>query len=174
MAPWAAWTDPGPGGPPALTSSVGPTGPVGRAWPLGPPGPTIVRGWQPPATPYGPGHRGIDLAAPPGTPVHAAAPGHISYAGPVAGRGVLTITLTGTGEPPLRTSYEPVTPLVTQGDTVTAGQIIATTTTSPHCPDSCLHWGLRRADTYLNPLTLLPPHLLRRPPSRLLPVTGMP
>ncbi|MGV2922317.1 hypothetical protein RMO59_41535, partial [Streptomyces alfalfae] len=38
--------------------------------------------------------------------------------------------------------------------------------------DSCLHWGLRRAEVYLDPLTLLPPWLLNRGPSRLLPIKG--
>ncbi|MEU6878291.1 M23 family metallopeptidase [Streptomyces sp. NPDC046712] len=142
-------------------------------WPVGPPRPEIIRGWEPPAGPYGPGHRGLDLAAPPGTPVHAAASGVVTFAGRVAGRGVLTITLPGTGDPPLRTTYEPVTPTVTAGTTVTRGQPVATlaapATDDPHCPESCLHWGLLRGDSYLNPLLLL-----HRSPSRLLPVTGVP
>ncbi|MFE5487569.1 M23 family metallopeptidase [Streptomyces sp. NPDC056527] len=142
-------------------------------WPVGPPRPEIIRGWDPPAGPYGPGHRGLDLAAPPGTAVNAAASGVVTFAGRVAGRGVLTITLPNTGSPPLRTTYEPVTPMVTTGTTVTRGQQVATLTTppeeTPHCPESCLHWGLLRGDTYLNPLPLL-----RQGPSRLLPVTGVP
>ncbi|MFB7372951.1 murein hydrolase activator EnvC family protein [Streptomyces sp. NPDC056222] len=141
-------------------------------WPVGPPRPEIVRGWEPPAGPYGPGHRGLDLAAPPGTTVNAAASGVVTFAGQVAGRGVLTITLPDTGSPPLRTTYEPVTPTVATGTTVTRGQPVATLATPPeetHCPESCLHWGLLRGDTYLNPLLLL-----RQGPSRLLPVTGVP
>lgn len=100
-------------------------------WPVGPPRPEIVRGWEPPAGPYGPGHRGLDLAAPPGTPVNAAASGVVTFAGQVAGRGVLTITLPDTGNPPLRTTYEPVTPTVTTGTTVTRGQPVATLTAPP-------------------------------------------
>ncbi|MEU9981258.1 M23 family metallopeptidase [Streptomyces sp. NPDC050856] len=144
--------------------------PVG-VWPLGPPRPVVVRGWEPPASPYGPGHRGVDLDAPPGTPVRAAAGGRVSFAGPVAGRGVLTITLTGSGSPPLRTTYEPVRPLVPVGAEVAAGQVVAAVVDSrSHCAPVCLHWGLRRGEAYLDPLSLLPPHLLRRPPSRLLPL----
>ncbi|MYR91984.1 M23 family peptidase, partial [Streptomyces sp. SID685] len=43
--------------------------------------------------------------------------------------------------------------------------------TGGHCGAStCVHWGLLRGGTYLNPLSLLPPWLLGRGPSRLLPV----
>ncbi|EFH30941.1 LOW QUALITY PROTEIN: M23 family peptidase, partial [Streptomyces pristinaespiralis ATCC 25486] len=97
-----------------------------------------------------------------------------SFAGSVAGRGVLTITHTGTGDPPLRTTYEPVRPLVEEGAAVTAGQVVASVEPgASHCR-GCLHWGLRRGTEYLDPLTLLPPSLLRRGPSRLLPVFGVP
>jgi biotin carboxyl carrier protein len=145
-----------------------------RGWPVGAPRPLVVRGWEPPSSPYGPGHRGVDLAAAAGTPVRAAASGTVSFAGSVAGRGVLTITLTGTGDPPLRTTYEPVRPLVEEGTAVTAGQVVATVEPgASHCR-GCLHWGLRRGTTYLDPLTLLPPWMLRRGPSRLLPVFEVP
>ncbi|WP_308282389.1 peptidoglycan DD-metalloendopeptidase family protein [Streptomyces lichenis] len=159
----------------------------GAVWPLGPPRPALLRGWEPPASPYGPGHRGVDLAAPPDTPVRAAAAGHITFAGQVGGRGVLTITLTSgagtadgagvvSGSPPsqLRTTYEPVRPLVKKGAVVTAGETVAVVDTSArsHCAAGCLHWGLRQGARYLNPLALLPAALLRRPPSRLLPLAG--
>ncbi|MFM9373125.1 murein hydrolase activator EnvC family protein [Streptomyces sp. Da 82-17] len=149
------------------------------AWPVrgtGGAGPPVLRGWDPPASPYGPGHRGVDLAAPPGTEVRAPAPGRIAYAGRVANRGVLTIDHADTGDPPLRTTYEPVRALVEKGDEVAAGEVVArverprTGDSVPHCPQSCLHWGLRRGTAYLDPLALLPPRLLDRGPSRLLPL----
>ncbi|MDI3406069.1 murein hydrolase activator EnvC family protein [Streptomyces cavernicola] len=141
-------------------------------------GPPILRGWHPPTTPYGPGHRGIDLAAPPGTHIHAPAPGRISYTGRIAHRGVLTIDHHTTGDPPLRTTYEPVHALVDKGDEVATGDVIGTVEpqekakAKAHCTQPCLHWGLRRGTTYLNPLTLLPTSLVDRGPSRLLPVWG--
>ncbi|MFF8638464.1 peptidoglycan DD-metalloendopeptidase family protein [Streptomyces pilosus] len=147
---------------------------VARAWPAGV-RPRVLRGWEPPATVYGRGHRGVDLAAVPGTPVRAVAAGRISFAGRVAGRGVVSVALTGTGDPPLRTTYEPVRASVTGGSEVSAGEVIGTVEAAgSHCPAPCLHWGLLRADTYLDPLTLLPPWLLRGGPSRLLPVLGVP
>ncbi|MFK4598454.1 murein hydrolase activator EnvC family protein [Streptomyces pristinaespiralis] len=158
----------------ARDPAAGPDAQEPRSWPVGAPRPLVVRGWEPPSSPYGPGHRGVDLAATAGTPVRAAASGTVSFAGSVAGRGVLTITLTGTGDPPLRTTYEPVRPLVEEGAAVTAGQVVASVEPgSSHCR-GCLHWGLRRGTEYLDPLTLLPPWLLRRGPSRLLPVFGVP
>ncbi|MFD8643264.1 murein hydrolase activator EnvC family protein [Streptomyces zaomyceticus] len=147
---------------------------LGLLWPVGPPPPEILRGWHPPPGPYAAGHRGVDLAAPPGTRVLAPAAGTVTFAGPVGGRGVLTLTLPGTGTPPLRTTFTPVTPLVRAGTRVPAGTPIAQvapvapgTPGSPaaHCPRSCLHWGLLRGDRYLNPLLLT-----KRAPSRLLPV----
>ncbi|MET9052583.1 M23 family metallopeptidase [Streptomyces bacillaris] len=141
----------------------------GPVWPLAG-RPAVVRGWEPPAGPYGPGHRGVDLAARAGDTVVAAATGRVAFAGRVAGRGVLVIELAGSGAPPLRTTYEPVRALVAQGDEVVAGRPVGLLEAGPfHCAGGCLHWGLRRGEAYLNPLSLL-----RRGPSRLLPVSGVP
>lgn len=141
----------------------------GPVWPLAG-RPAVVRGWEPPAGPYGPGHRGVDLAARAGDTVVAAATGRVSFAGRVAGRGVLVVELAGSGAPPLRTTYEPVRALVAKGDEVVAGRPVGLLEAGPfHCPEGCLHWGLRRGEAYLNPLSLL-----RRGPSRLLPVFTVP
>ncbi|MGI5428908.1 peptidoglycan DD-metalloendopeptidase family protein [Streptomyces sp. CA-179760] len=143
---------------------------VGRAWPVGS-RPQVLRGWEPPATAYGPGHRGVDLAAAPGTPVRAVAGGRVSFTGRVAGKGVVSVELNGTGDPPLRATYEPVTATVEESEEVEPGEVIGTVDAAgSHCTATCVHWGLRRGETYLNPLSLLPPWLLHRGPSRLLPV----
>ncbi|MCJ1679906.1 M23 family metallopeptidase [Streptomyces sp. APSN-46.1] len=125
----------------------------------------VVRWWDPPPSPYAAGHRGVDLAAPVGAELRAVGPGRVHHAGQVAGRGVLSLTLPGG----LRTTYEPVRPLVAEGEEVAAGQVVAVLTEGAHCPGPCLHWGLLAGDTYLNPLALLP-----RPTPRLLPTTAAP
>ncbi|MEU1261994.1 M23 family metallopeptidase [Streptomyces cellulosae] len=147
---------------------------IGRTWPVGV-RPQVLRGWEPPASVYGPGHRGVDLAAATGTPVRAVADGRVSFAGRVAGKGVVSVELAGTGDPPLRTTYEPVRASVEEGAEVRAGEVIGTVEAGgSHCTAPCVHWGLLRGETYLDPLSLLPPWLLHRGPSRLLPVLGVP
>ncbi len=159
--------DSGPGRPPPATVGE-------RAWPVvGPAGarPTVARGWEPPPAPWAPGHRGVDLLAAENATVRAAAPGRVLFAGKVAGKGVLSIEVSGSGTPPLRTTYEPVHPTVRKGDHVTAGQPVATIAPGPfHCSAPCLHWGLLRGKLYLDPLSLLPPSIRHSAPSRLLPV----
>ncbi|MFJ3879712.1 M23 family metallopeptidase [Streptomyces sp. NPDC090077] len=148
---------------PAVVAPVhggGAAGGVRGARPL--PAPlSVARWWDPPPTPYAAGHRGVDLSAPAGAEVRAVGPGRVHFAGRVAGRGVLSLTLPGG----LRTTYEPVRPLVAQGEAVAAGQVVAVLTEGSHCPGPCLHWGLLAGeDAYLNPLALLP-----APTPRLLP-----
>ncbi|MET9733977.1 M23 family metallopeptidase [Streptomyces sp. NPDC006458] len=169
----AAAFAPAPGSGPAPPPSAEPVPPLARGWPVGL-RPPVLRGWLPPPTPYAAGHRGVDLAAAPGAPVRTVAAGRVSFAGRVAGRGVVSVTLSATGEPPLRTTYEPVRAAVRKGDEVSPGEVIGTVeATGSHCVRPCVHWGLRRGDVYLNPLALLPPWLLGRGPSRLLPVAGV-
>ncbi|GHE46618.1 hypothetical protein GCM10018782_21480 [Streptomyces griseoaurantiacus] len=163
---------------PAPATPSTPTTPVpalARLWPVGV-RPVVLRGWEPPASAYGPGHRGVDLAAAPGDPVRAVAAGRVSFAGPVGGLGVVSVELTGTGAPPLRTTYESVRASVRKGDEVAPGDVVGfLAEPGPrHCASGCLHWGLRRGESYLDPLSLLPPWLLRRGPSRLLPVPDVP
>ncbi|MEW2132241.1 peptidoglycan DD-metalloendopeptidase family protein [Streptomyces sp. NPDC005435] len=167
-AAWADVPEPVPR-PPSDTGAPVPK--AARTWPVGT-RPAVLRGWEPPASVYGPGHRGVDLGAEKGAPVRAVAPGRVSYAGRIAGRGVVAVELTGTG---LRTTYEPVTPSVEKGAEVEAGDVVGTVEppAGPHCARACVHWGLLRGKTYLNPLELLPPWLLDRGPSRLLPVVGV-
>ncbi|WP_344183769.1 M23 family metallopeptidase [Kribbella lupini] len=136
--------------------------PPDAVWPLDP-RPRIVHAYAPPAKPWLPGHRGIDLAGTPGQPVLSATPGTITYAGPVAGRSVVVVT-----HGHQRTTYEPVIPSLPTGTTVHPAQPIGRlSAAASHCaPTTCLHWGLLEGKTYLNPLSLLPAQ-----PVRLLPTT---
>ncbi|MGY6650971.1 murein hydrolase activator EnvC family protein [Amycolatopsis sp. TRM77291] len=127
--------------------------PQGRlSWPLSP-APSVTRYFEPPSTPYGPGHRGVDLAAPPGANVLAAAEGVVMFAGQVAGRGVVSIDHDGG----LRTTYQPLALSVTTGDQVHRGQVLGTLAAGhPGCPEpACLHFGVRRGEEYVDPLTLI-------------------
>jgi murein DD-endopeptidase MepM/ murein hydrolase activator NlpD len=133
---------------PAFQPAVAPLG----SWPLSP-RPAVVRGFDPPASRWGAGHRGVDLLGSPGQRVHSALPGRVSFAGTIAGRGVVVVDHGDT-----RTTYEPVDASVAVGDVVAAGAVLGRLQTGgSHCfPRSCLHWGLiEGADHYLDPLTLV-------------------
>lgn len=148
--------------PPLLTSAgpVAAVGPVAGAldqpdpvgvWPLQPE-PEVVEGFDPPETPYGVGHRGVDLLGRVGQPVRAALPGTISFTGRIAGIAMVTVDHGAT-----RTTYQPVTPRVAVGDAVTAGATIGQLDAwGSHCfPRTCLHWGWIEGETYLDPLRLV-------------------
>ena len=121
-------------------------------WPLQPE-PEVVRPFDPPDSPYGAGHRGVDLLGSVGQPVHSAAlPGTVTYAGSLAGRGVVVVDHGAT-----RTTYEPVAATVAVGTPVAAGSPIGTLDLAgSHCfPRACLHWGWIEGETYLDPLRLV-------------------
>jgi murein DD-endopeptidase MepM/ murein hydrolase activator NlpD len=146
-APGGARADPA-----HLADLADPVGPVGPAvWPLDP-RPVVVARFEPPTAPWGAGHRGVDLLGRPGQEVHAALAGIVSFAGTLAGRGVVVVAHGTT-----RTTYEPVEPVVTVGARVPTGGVLGTLQSGlSHCfPRACLHWGLLRTEEYLDPLSLL-------------------
>jgi len=119
---------------------------TGMAWVLTP--------FRLPTNRYGPGHRGVDLGAIPGSHIRAAAAGTVIFAGALAGRGVVSISH-GAG---IRTTYEPVTAVVVTGEVVAAGEVIGVLQSghSSCAPATCLHWGARLADgSYLDPMGLI-------------------
>ncbi|MFE3450705.1 peptidoglycan DD-metalloendopeptidase family protein [Nonomuraea sp. NPDC059194] len=139
------------GAAPLVTRSPTTAAPPTWRWPLDGQ-PVVIRRFNPPPEPWRAGHRGIDLAAPPGTTILAAGPGTVTFAGAIAGRGVVSIQHPGG----LRTTYLPVQASVRRGQTVATGDRIGVLeSTSWHCTASCLHWGLRRDFRYLDPLLLL-------------------
>ncbi|MFD4659447.1 peptidoglycan DD-metalloendopeptidase family protein [Kitasatospora sp. NPDC058444] len=116
----------------------------------------VLSRFEPPAKVWAAGHRGVDLAAAPGMEVRTAAPGVVTFSGLVAGRPVVTVSHPGSGSPPLRTTYLPVTGTVPVGTPVAAGQPIGLLAPNGrHCAGhDCLHWGLLRGSRYLDPLAL--------------------
>ncbi|MCX6397689.1 MAG: M23 family metallopeptidase [Propionibacteriales bacterium] len=137
-------------------------GPAIARWPLEPI-PEVVRRFDPPLQDWNAGHRGVDLLARAGQDVLAALPGRVSFAGALAGRGVVVIDHGG-----FRTTYEPVAARVRVGQQLVGGAVIGTLQTGrSHCsPRACLHWGLRSGDAYRDPLGLVgagPVRLLPRP-----------
>lgn len=100
-----------------------------------------------------PGHRGIDLATVAGAAVTAPAPGTVTFAGTVVDREVITITHVDGA----RSSLEPVTATVEVGDRVVAGQPVGSVSDAAgHCaPATCVHWGVRVGERYVDPLDVL-------------------
>jgi murein DD-endopeptidase MepM/ murein hydrolase activator NlpD len=121
-------------------------------WPVSGP---VIRAFDPPDDPYGAGHRGIDIAAPFGTPMRSPAPGVVTFAGKVAGNLFLTIDH-GAG---LESTYSWLSALmVKKGDAVTAGQVVAATGTGhPGSSVTHLHMGVKLDDLYVDPLDYLGP-----------------
>ena len=122
------------------------------SWPvIGP----VIRGFDPPDSPFGSGHRGIDIAATVGSPVRATAAGKVTFAGPVGGKLFLTIDHGGG----LESTYSWLDALIVRrGDIVSRGQQIGRSGTGhpgevvPH-----LHFGVKLLDVYVDPLDYLGP-----------------
>ncbi len=155
-------------GAPGTSPRLAPGSPA-SAWPLSP-RPSVVAGFDPPATAYGSGHRGVDLAGTVRQSVRSAAAGRVTYAGSLAGRGVVVVS-----HGPTRTTYEPVRATVRVGDLVDAGTVLGRLQASrSHCsPATCLHWGLIEGSTYLDPLTLVDAGPVRLLPLLPGPPTGL-
>lgn len=120
---------------------------LGWIWPLE--GAAVTRPYVQPAHRYAPGHRGIDLRGQ--GEVRSPADGMIAFAGPVAGRPVVTIDH-GDG---LVTTLEPVVTTLRPGEPVARGAPVGTITAGGHSAPGELHFGVRLDGEYINPLLLL-------------------
>ena len=105
---------------------------------------------------WGKPHEGIDLPAPVGTPVFAAADGRVVYAGAaIRGYGNL-IVLKHAGD--LLTAYAHNSVLlVSQGQSVRAGDRIALVGQSGHATGPHLHFEVRSGQIPRDPMNYLPP-----------------
>jgi hypothetical protein len=134
-----------------LTGWLG-ASPGAAQWPVDPP--VVLQPFAAPATDYGPGHRGVDLAVRPGDEIRAPLPGVIGFVGSVAGTPVVAIDHADG----LRTTYEPAQPRLPVGTQVAEGQVVAYVGVGAgHCGSvpPCLHWGLKRAAEYFDPASLV-------------------
>lgn len=142
----------GPGGAAGGWDRLGPPlAPIYRPPAQGP----VRRGFEPAATAFGPGHRGVDLEVPAGTSVVAAADGTVHHAGMVAGTAWVSVAHADG----VLTSYGPLEDIeVARGDRLAAGTPVGVLAAGGHGEghrDQGLHWGARRDGRYLDPLTLL-------------------
>lgn len=111
----------------------------------------VVREFDPPGQAWDAGHRGIDLSGNPGDVVTAPAAGVVTFVGTIAGVAVVTID-----HGDVRSTYQPVAATVAIGTEVDAGDAIGVLQAGHACPAAaCLHWGLLRGETYLDPRLLL-------------------
>src|SRR5215203_7124257 len=133
--------------------------PAEAAW-LWPVRGEVITQYRNGSDPYAGGqHRGIDIAAPVGTPVAAAAAGEVRFAGTAGSSGLTVSVRTGDG---FDSSYLHLSSLaVRAGEHVSGGERLGAIGTSgersaaaPH-----LHFGVREAGSryaYVDPLSLLP------------------
>jgi murein DD-endopeptidase MepM/ murein hydrolase activator NlpD len=127
---------------------------IGGSWSPPVDGP-VVRGFDPPDSPFGPGHLGVDYGVAPGTPVHAAGDGVVVFAGRVAA--ALHVVTLHAGD--IRTSDSFLaTVAVVSGQRVRRGALLGTTggTGDGHGP-GVLHFGVRVGAEYIDPLLLFAP-----------------
>jgi murein DD-endopeptidase MepM/ murein hydrolase activator NlpD len=123
----------------------------------------VTRGFDP-GRPYEGGrHRGVDLAAAPGTAVRAACAGPVVFAGRIGGTGIVTLRCG-----PWRVTHMPLARIAARGR-VARGAVIGTVAASQ--AHEGVHLGVRRDGTrfgYVDPLRFLgrrsPPAPLGRAP----------
>jgi murein DD-endopeptidase MepM/ murein hydrolase activator NlpD len=140
----------GPPGPSRQAVREPPAASGTYSWPVRGP---VIRGFDEPHGPFAPGHRGIDIAAEPGTPVRAAQDGLVAFAGLVGGDLYISVD----HPDGIRTTYSWLSTIsVRRGEEVRREAVLGTTGSGhsgvepPH-----LHFGARNGTSYIDPLTLL-------------------
>jgi murein DD-endopeptidase MepM/ murein hydrolase activator NlpD len=120
---------------------------AGLIWPVS--GPVV----SPFGMRWGRMHEGIDIAVGYGTPIHAAASGRVVYAGWMSGYGNLVAIDHGNG---LSTAYGHQSRIaVSNGQTVSQGQVIGYVGCTGHCFGPHLHFEVRINGTPVDPMGYL-------------------
>lgn len=112
----------------------------------------LVAPYDAPEDPFAPGHRGVDVAAEPSSPVRASAAGLVSFAGSVAGNLAVTVDHGGG----LLTTYSFLEEIaVSKGQEVGRGDPVGTLGAG-HDPDlpPHVHLSARRDGVYFDPIEL--------------------
>ncbi|WP_353828205.1 M23 family metallopeptidase [Agromyces sp. SYSU T0242] len=120
------------------------------AWPVTPPV-LLLEPFRAPPTPYGSGHRGLDLAAEPGGVVVVPDDGLVTFAGRVVDRDVIVVDH-GDG---VVSAMEPVGAEVGAGTLVRRGDVVGRVGEGGHCDGRCVHLGVRLDGAYVSPLLWL-------------------
>jgi murein DD-endopeptidase MepM/ murein hydrolase activator NlpD len=128
------------------STGTGSTSASGLIWPVS--GPiTSGFGWR-----WGRMHEGIDIGAPCGTPIHAAASGTVIFAGWMDGYGNFVIVDHGGG---IATAYGHQSAIYVSGGSVSQGQVIGAVGSTGHSTGCHLHFEVRVNGTPVDPLSYL-------------------
>jgi murein DD-endopeptidase MepM/ murein hydrolase activator NlpD len=160
----------------ALLPGAAPAAPVARSIPptTGPDRPrvpalwmplrgAVVRGFDARAGPYGPGHRGIDIAASEGAIARAPAAGKVAFAGPVAGTTWVSVLVA----PGVRVTLGPLLD-PTAATRVRLREPLGRVGPGHHVGGATLHLSVRVDGVYVDPLA----YLVDRPRPRLAPLSA--
>jgi murein DD-endopeptidase MepM/ murein hydrolase activator NlpD len=161
----------------ALLPSAAPAAPVARSIAPGTTGPdppkvpalwmpvrgVVVRGFDARAGPYGPGHRGIDIAASEGAIARAPAAGKVVFAGPVAGTTWVSLLVA----PGVRVILGPLLDPTT-ATRVRLREPLGRVGPGHRVGGATLHLSVRVDGVYVDPLA----HLVDRPRPRLAPLSA--
>jgi hypothetical protein len=140
-------------GPAAPASASEPAGDAGTVRHVRPHHGAVLRGFEPPASAFGPGHRGVDLDARPGEVVRASADGIVTFVGTIDRTRWVSIA----HPDGVVTSYGPIDePSVQPGHEVARNGAIGQLAAGTHGNgERGLHWGARRGGRYVDPLSLV-------------------
>jgi murein DD-endopeptidase MepM/ murein hydrolase activator NlpD len=128
------------------TSGGGAPSAAGFIWPVSG---TVTSGF---GMRWGRMHEGIDIAAPTGTAIHAAAGGTVIYAGVMSGYGNIVVIDHGGG---VATAYGHMSAIWVGGGTVSQGQGIGAVGCTGHCTGPHVHFEVRVNGSPVDPMGYL-------------------